>query len=34
MSNATIPMDLRRVLDAPRGRRFNHTPTDPAPDRH
>ncbi|WP_067602271.1 hypothetical protein [Nocardiopsis listeri] len=35
MSNATIPMDLRRVLDAPRGHRFNHTPhragTRPAP---
>ena len=35
MSNATIPMDLRRVLDAPRGRRFSHTPhrpgTRPAP---
>ena len=35
MSNATIPMDLRRVLEAPRGRRFNHTPhrpgTRPAP---
>ncbi|WP_067597596.1 hypothetical protein [Nocardiopsis listeri] len=35
MSNSTIPMDLRRVLDAPRGRRFNHTPhrpgTRPAP---
>ncbi|MGW8439415.1 hypothetical protein ACWGKS_30130, partial [Nocardiopsis sp. NPDC055879] len=29
MSNATIPMDLRRVLDAPRGRRFNHTPHRP-----
>ena len=26
MSNATIPMDLRRVLDAPRGHRFSHTP--------
>ena len=30
MSNATIPMDLRRVLDAPRGRRFSHTPHRPA----
>ncbi|MEU3309076.1 hypothetical protein [Nocardiopsis sp. NPDC006832] len=29
MSNATIPMDLRRVLDAPRGRRFSHTPHRP-----
>ena len=26
MSNETIPMDLRRVLEAPRGRRFSHTP--------
>ena len=35
MSNPTLSMDLRRVLDAPRGRRFNHTPhrqgTRPAP---
>lgn len=30
MSTATIPMDLRRVLDAPRGRRFSRTPHSPA----
>ena len=29
MSTATIPMDLRRVLDAPRGRRFSRTPQHP-----
>lgn len=29
MSNATIPMDLRRVLDAPRGHRFSRTPNRP-----
>ncbi|GAB3722838.1 hypothetical protein [Nocardiopsis nanhaiensis] len=30
MSTATIPMDLRRVLDAPRVRRFSRTPHSPA----
>lgn len=29
MSTATIPMDLRRVLDAPRGHRFSRTPHRP-----
>lgn len=29
MSTQTLPMDLRRVLDAPRGRRFSHTPHRP-----
>lgn len=29
MSTETVPLDLRRVLDAPRGRRFNHTPLRP-----
>ncbi|GAB3709696.1 hypothetical protein [Nocardiopsis oceani] len=29
MSTATIPLDLRRVLDAPRGRRFSRTPHTP-----
>lgn len=31
MNTATTSMDLRRVLDAPRGRRFNHTPPRPGP---
>ena len=29
MSTETIPTDLRRVLDAPRGHRFSHTPHRP-----
>lgn len=29
MSDPTLSMDLRRVLDAPRGRRFSHTPHRP-----